>query len=111
MRGYEQLWDPAHWEPENDIWDWEDEFTAQFVTQSDTDFFEVSFNGTSTSVLARALGMYLVGHMPKEGLLETVTALRDFFEFYTIEPARYLPRPTIEKLNARVTAETPEKEQ
>lgn len=109
-RDYETLWNPVHWKTDSNVWTSQDELFGEFVTQSGTDVFTVSARGNSPSVLARALGMYLVGHMPEEGLMETVTALNDFFEFYAVETSRYLQHPRVESLHATVTKETPNRE-
>ena len=93
---------------ENDVWGRGDELSGRFVTQSGADFFTVTGSGTSPSVLARAIGMYLVGHMPEDGLMETITTLRDFFEFYATETRRYLPPTHVEKVQAVVTTESPQ---
>ena len=105
---YETLSDPARWEMENDVWGWRDELSGEFMTQSGMDFFTVSGSGTYPTVVMRAIGMYLVGQMPEDGLIETLSTLQDIFEFHVNIPYQSWPTPQLEKVNARITAGLPE---
>jgi hypothetical protein len=99
-------WNQANWQMENDDLWWGDEVSGQFVTLSGSDFFTINGRGSSPTVLARAIGMYLVGHMPEEGLTETLTTLHEFLKFYSTESHHYLPSPNLKKVQAVVTTES-----
>jgi len=92
---------------DDDDWGLGDEVSGEFVTQSGTDIFTVSGKGNSPTVLVRAIGMYLVGIMPADGLIETITTLREFTEFYGTESPKYLPPPRLEKVRAIISDSTP----
>ncbi|GEM_PF-4656989 len=91
---------------ENDVWD-SDELFGEFNTAFGTDIFVVRGRGRSPTLLARAYGIWLIGHMPERGLPETVANLRDLFEFYAFDSVPSLPSPTQEKVQARITRELP----
>ena len=94
---YETHWAPESFNPRID----EDEVSAalRFVARAtvDTSYQEVSFSaeGRREDILKRLIGWALVFRMPEDGLAETLSSLKDIFEFY-MERTRYqLPEPPV----------------
>ena len=57
--------------------------------------FSLEFEGEGISALLRLVGHVIIALMPEEGLEETLTSLKENFEYYT-ENTRYKLLPPVE---------------